>query len=391
MPQVGAPSAGRLLQFIRLGQARTRRDLQALTGLARSTVAQRVDQLVRAGYVRESGVDASTGGRRPTVLEIDKGSAVVLAAHLGATHGRIAVADLGGRALAEATDRLVVSAGPEKALEWVAAGFNKLLTEAGRSLSEVCGVGIGLPGTIDVRTGRPGPNPIIPGWAEYDVVAALGERFPGPILVDNDANVMALGEYSAGWESPVLVLVKVGTGIGAGIIEDGTVLRGTGGAAGEIGHVRLRGHDDVKCQCGSYGCLAAVASGAALARELAATEPSVRDTADVVRLVLAGHPEAVRRTREAGCVLGEVLATVVSVVNPGVLIISGGLARTGDHLLAGVREVVGRVAQHRTTRGLLITGGKLGERAGVVGAASMVVDRVFAPDVVDARIASSLA
>jgi predicted NBD/HSP70 family sugar kinase len=389
MPQVGGLSAGRLLPFIRSGQARTRRDLMSLTGLARSTIAQRVDQLVRAGYVRESGVDVSTGGRRPSVLEIDNGSAVVLAAHLGVTHGRVAVVDLGGRTLAESAHALVVSEGPEKVLGRVADGFDQLLAEAGRSMSEVCGVGMGLPGTVDVRTGRLAANPIIPEWADYDVVTALEERFPGPVLVDNDANVMALGEYSAGWDSPVLVLVKVGTGIGAGIIENGTVLRGVGGAAGEIGHVRLRGYDDVTCLCGSSGCLAAVASGAALARELASADPWVRETADVVRLVFDGHPGAVRRTREAGRVLGEVLATVVSVVNPGVLIVSGGLARTGEHLIAGVREVVNRTAEHRSTRGLLITGGKLGERAGVVGAASMVVERVFSPDVVDARIAAA--
>jgi predicted NBD/HSP70 family sugar kinase len=240
-----------------------------------------------------------------------------------------------------------------------------------------------------MRTGRVIPTPTVPGWPEYDVVTALRGQFPGPIIADNDANMMALGEYSATGEESALLLVKVGTGIGAGIVEEGRLLHGGGGAAGEIGHVRLRGYDDTVCVCGSSGCLAAVASGAALAKELAAVDPSVRDTADVVRLVAAGHPEAVRRVREAGRVLGQVLATVVSVVNPELLIVSGGLARTGDHLLAGMREVVYRDAQYRSTRGLRIIEGRLGERAGVLGAAAMVADRVFSPDVVDARIASA--
>jgi predicted NBD/HSP70 family sugar kinase len=390
MRKVSAPSAGRLLQFIRAGQARTRRDLMELTGLARSTIAQRVDQLVRHGYVREEGVDASTGGRRPNVLTIDEGAAVVLAADLGATHGRVAVVNLVGHTLAEATGRLVSEEGPEKVLSWVTSQFHSLLAAGGRSVTEVCGVGIGLPCPVDVRTSRTIQTPIAPGWDEYDVPATLGAQFPGPILLDNDANVMALGEYTAtGPDSPPLLLVKVGTGIGAGIVEGGRVLRGVGGAAGEIGHVRLREYDEVLCPCGSRGCLAAVASGRAVIDGLSATEPSVRDTSDVVRLVMAGHPEAIRLTREAGRALGEVLAVVVSVVNPGSLIISGALARTGEHLVGEVREVVFQGVQYRSTRGLRIGEGRLGPRAGVVGAASMVADRVFSPEVVDARIAGA--
>jgi predicted NBD/HSP70 family sugar kinase len=428
MPQASAPSAGRLLQLVRQGQARTRRDLMEITGLSRSTVAQRVEQLVSAGYLREGGVDVSTGGRRPNLLRIDEGSAVVLAAHLGATHGRAAVVDLAGRTLAESAGRLDVADGAEPTLAWAAARFHGLLKEAGRSLAEVCGVGVGLPCPVDRRTGRVIPTPIVSTWRDHDVVSTLSAQFPGPVLADNDANMMALGEYGAldpgspghgpfdhgafdhgilghgplehgaldsgaaepegpeseGRESirPTLVLVKVGTGIGAGIVEEGRVLHGAGGAAGEIGHIRLRGYDDTACVCGAYGCLAAVAGGAALARDLA-----VAETADVVRLVEAGDAAAVRRTREAGQVLGEVLATLVSVTNPGVLVISGGLARTGEHLLSGIREVVHQVAQYRSTRDLRITEGLLGERAGVIGAASMVVDRVLAAEAVDVRIA----
>ncbi|MEV5753641.1 ROK family transcriptional regulator [Actinoallomurus sp. NPDC052308] len=390
MPNVSAPSAGHLLQFIRAGAARTRRDLMELTGLARSTVAQRVDQLVNAGYVREGGVDASTGGRRPSLLEIDEGSAVVLAADLGATHGRVAVTDLAGRALGETTGRTLSSEGPEKAIAWVTSRFRDLLADCGRSVAEVCGVGVGLPCPVDVRTGRTVQTPIAPGWERYDIPAALAAEFPGPVLLDNDANVMALGEYTAaGPDAPPVLLVKVATGIGAGIVEDGRVLRGVGGAAGEIGHVRVPGREDVACSCGSRGCLAAVASGAALARELAAHDPSVRDASDVARLALAGHPEAVRLTREAGRTLGQVLAVVVSVVNPGSLIVAGSLAGAGEHLVGEIREVVFRGVQYRSTRGLHIGEGHLGGRAGVVGAASMVIDHVFSPKAVDARIAAA--
>lgn len=391
MPQPSAPSAGQLLQFIRRGQARTRRDLMELTGLARSTIAQRVDQLVSSGYVREGGVDASTGGRRPSVLQIDEGSAVVLAADLGATHGRVAVVDLAGRALAESAGRLVIADGPRPVLGWVKDRFGEVLAEAGRSLGEVCGVGIGVPGPVDVRTGRVLDSPLVPGWPDYDVAADLGAAYPGPIMIDNDANVMALGEYVAA-DPPVsaLLLVKVGTAIGAGIVEDGRLLHGAGGAAGEIGHVRVPGHEDLRCGCGRHGCLVAIAGGRSLARRLddvTGDDEPVRDTADVVRLVAAEHPEAVRLIREAGRALGDTLATVISTTNPATLVVSGALATTGEHLIAGIREAVYQQVQYRSTRGLVIGEGRLGERAGVVGAASMVIDRVFSPAFVDARIA----
>ncbi|MEW2355504.1 ROK family transcriptional regulator [Spirillospora sp. NPDC029432] len=381
MPQVSAPSAGRLLQLVRQGRARTRRDLMEITGLSRSTVAQRVEQLVHAGYLREGGVDVSTGGRRPSLLRIDEGSAVVLAAHLGATHGRAAVVDLAGRTLAESAGPLDVADGAAPTLARTAARFRDLLAAAGRSPTEVCGVGIGLPCPVDRRTGRVIPTSAVASWRDHDVVATLSAEFPGPVLADNDANMMALGEYGAAG-CTTLVLVKAGTGIGAGIVEDGRILHGAGGAAGEIGHVRLCGHGDAACACGAYGCLAAVAGGAALARAL-----GTADTAGVVRLVEAGDPAAVRRVREAGRVLGEVLATLVSVTDPGVLVVSGGLARTGEHLLAGIREVVYRDARYPSARDLRIVAGRLGERAGVIGAASMVVDRVLAAEAVDARIA----
>lgn len=390
MPRVGTTSAGRLLQLVRDGQARTRRDLMDLTGLARSTVAQRVDQLVRHGYLREEGVDASTGGRRPSVLKIHEASAIVLAADLGAGHGRVAVVDLAGRTLAESSGLPVISEGPEKVLGWLTAQFHALLAESGRSLPEVCGVGIGLPCPVDVRTGHTVQTPIAPGWEEHDTPAVLAAEFPGPILLDNDANVMALGEYTAaGPNSPPLLLVNVGTGIGAGIVEGGRVLRGVGGAAGEIGHVRVRGHDDALCACGAHGCLAAVASGSVLVQRLAGVDPSVREVSDVIDRVLAGDPAAVRLTRTAGRALGEALAVVVSVVNPGVLVVSGALARAGEHLVGEIREAVFRGVQYRSTRGLRIAEGALGPRAGVVGAASMVVERVLSPEAVDARIAGA--
>jgi predicted NBD/HSP70 family sugar kinase len=378
----GETSAGHLLWLVRAGRAHTRSELQQLTGLSRSTVGQRLDALLTAGYLRESGVDSSTGGRPPARLEFHEQHAVILAADLGATHARIAVLDLGLRPLAEEAAPLRIADGPEAVLDWLAGRFGALLAEAGRAAGEVCGIGLGVPGPVEVDTGRVVQPPIMPGWDEYPIPEHLRRTYDVPVYVDNDANLWALGERVRHYpESPALVLVKVSTGIGAGLVVDGTVFRGIDGGAGDIGHVRLAGHDDTRCQCGSYGCLAAVASGGALAQRL-----SVATSREVAGRVAAGEPEAIRLAREAGQLVGEVLATVVCVLNPGVLVIAGDLAET--YFLTGVREVLYQRALPRATRHLTVATGQLGEVAGVVGAGAFVRDSVYAPTAVDTRLAT---
>jgi hypothetical protein len=193
---------GAILGLIRHGEAKTRADLVRQTGLARSTVAQRVDALLAAGLVSEVTGAASTGGRPPTVLELNRNAGVVLAADLGATHSRLAVSDLTGDPLAEVAADMDIAAGPEVVLGWVHEQFLALLEESKREPASVRGIGVGLPGPVSFSTGQAVNPPIMPGWDGFSLPDWFRERFAVPVLVDNDVNIMALGEHRTHWREP---------------------------------------------------------------------------------------------------------------------------------------------------------------------------------------------
>jgi predicted NBD/HSP70 family sugar kinase len=381
--QSSPTSAGALLRLIREEVAVTRADLARVTGLARSTVAQRVDALLAQGLVYEAG-GTSTGGRPPTVLAFNRVAGVVLVADLGATHARVAVSDLTGAPLAELAADLDIALGPEHALEWVAGRFTELLDEIGRSPGDVRGIGVGVPGPVEFASGRPVNPPIMPGWDDFPIPDWFASRYRAPVLVDNDVNIMARGEHWMHWrEIEHLLLIKVGTGIGCGIVADGHIHRGARGAAGDIGHIRATSREDVVCRCGNIGCLEAVAGGQALARRLAGAGEDASHSRDVVRLVRAGNAGAIRMVRDAGRTLGEVLAGTVNFFNPAVIVIGGDIAEAHEQLLAGVREGIFSRSLPLATRHLRIVPCRLGDRAGVIGAAIMVIEQVLSPDAVD--------
>jgi predicted NBD/HSP70 family sugar kinase len=368
-----------VLALIRSGQATTRGQLIEMTGLARSTVAQRLDTLINAGLVVEAGEAASTGGRPPTILGFNDDAGVALAADLGATHSRVAVTNLGAEVLAEASADIDINRGPEAVLGWLEEMFQDLLARSGSTAGSVVGVGVGLPGPVDFERGVAVHPPIMAGWHEYPVAAHLRERFGVPVLVDNDVNIMALGEQFV-MTPPVedFVYLKVGTGIGSGLVLGGRIHRGAHGAAGDIGHVQATS-EDVVCRCGNTGCLEAVAGGAALAGVLSQTHPDVNGSRDVVRLVREGHRDASRRVREAGRHIGQALASTVNLLNPALIIVGGDMAQAEQQLLAGIREVVYRRSTALSTTDLQIVTSTLGDHAGVTGAAAMVIEHVLSP------------
>jgi predicted NBD/HSP70 family sugar kinase len=380
--------AGAMLRLIRDGRASTRAELVALTGLARSTVAQRMDALLAQRLVVPAGASASTGGRPPKTFAFNRNAGVVLAADLGATHSRVAVTDLAGDVMVETRADIPIADGPDTVLGWLEETFDTLLSESVHSHADVRGVGVGIPGPVEFATGTPVAPPIMPGWDGYGVATRLRERYGATVLVDNDVNIMALGEYWARWRDTAhLLFVKVGTGIGCGVITDGRIHRGAQGAAGDIGHIHVPDHDDVICRCGNLGCLEAIAGGGAMAARLAAAGIPAENSRDVVRHVRDGRPEAMRLVRQAGRELGGVLASAVNFFNPGVIVIGGDIAHADEHLLAGVREVVYQRAVPLGTRSLRIVRSALDDRAGVIGAAAMVIEHVLAPEAVDRMLA----
>jgi predicted NBD/HSP70 family sugar kinase len=382
---------GELLSLIRAGTAVTRADLARHTGLARSTVAQRVDALLTSGLVLEAGGTPSTGGRPATMLAFNHEAGVVLVADLGATHARVAVTDLAGAPLAERAGDLDIARGPDDVLTWVSARFHELLEQSGHAATDVRGIGIGVPGPVEFDTGRPVNPPIMPGWDGFDIPGWFADRYGAPVLVDNDVNIMARGEHWVHWRgTPHLLLVKVGTGIGCGIVADGHIHRGARGAAGDIGHIRATG-EHVVCACGNIGCLEAVAGGHALAMRLAASGVDASNSRDVVRLVHEGNVHATQMVRAAGRTLGEVLAGTVNFFNPAVIVIGGDIAEAHAQLLAGVREGIFSRSLPLATRDLRIVQCRLGDRAGVTGAAITAIEQVLSPAAVDQTLQTAAA
>ena len=385
-----------VLDEVRLGQSSSIAELVARTGLTRGIVAQRVGELLDRGLLVEGELGQSTGGRPPRQFRFRADAGHVLVADLGATSIDVALTSLDGRILGHHDEPADVSAGPERCLERVDELFDSLLRTTRDLSGSLWGIGIAVPGPVEFSTGRPISPPIMPGWDGYPVRGRFAERYRAPVWVDNDVNVLALGESRAGiavGHSDVVV-IKVGTGIGAGIISDGRIHRGAQGSAGDVGHIQVVEDPDVVCRCGNIGCLEALAGGAALARDgeaialegrserlrLALERNGSVSAIDVARAASFGDPVATALLQAAGRRIGQMLAGVVNFFNPSMVVIGWGVAQSGDQLLASIREAVYRRSLPLATRDLVVQRSSLGGLAGVIGASSMVVDQLFSRD-----------
>jgi predicted NBD/HSP70 family sugar kinase len=380
-----AVRTGELFDLLRDGRPWTRAQLAEATGLARSTITARIDTLMRLGLVAPFGGARSTGGRPPALFALNPTAKLVVGVDVGATHARAALTDLNGSILGEIDARLAVADGPEAVLAWVVESVRHLVDASERPIEDLAAIGIGLPGPVEHSTGRPINPPIMPGWDRYDVPAHLQANYPVPVLVDNDVNIMALGERRLHLrEVDDLVLIKVATGIGAGIVSGGVLQRGAQGTAGDLGHVRVPGADDVLCRCGNSGCLEAVAAGPALAAAVRAHGEVAETGGDVVELVRSGSQPAISVVRQAGRDIGEVVAMMVNLINPSVVVIGGQVAGAGEHLLAGIRESVYQRSLPLATEHLRIVTSRAGGEAAVLGASALAIEHVLSPDAVEA-------
>jgi len=385
-----------ILNEIRSGGSRSRAELVTRTGLTRGVVAQRIGELIDLGLVVENEVGPSTGGRPPRRVTFRAEAGHLLVADLGATSIDVAVTDLDGRILGHRDEPADVQAGPERSLQRIEELFDQL-TDATRDLpGPLWGVGIGVPGPGEFRSGRPVSPPIMPGWDGYPVRERFAERYGAPVWVDNDVNILALGEWRSGIAvgHDNVVVVKIGTGIGAGIISNGRIHRGAQGAAGDVGHIQVVDAASVLCRCGNVGCLEALAGGGALSRDgegLArsgrserlriALEQHGRVTAeDVARAASFGDPLAISLLQVAGHRVGLMLASIVNFFNPSLIVVGGGVAQSGDQLLAAIRETVYRRSLPLATRDLVVQRSSLGALAGVIGASTMVLEQLFSRD-----------
>ncbi|WP_202565767.1 ROK family transcriptional regulator [Agreia sp. COWG] len=373
---------GEVLALFREHGELSRTDVIDMSGLSRSTVNQRLAALETAGLIASIGGGESTGGRPSSRFALNRSRAILLTADIGATGLVAAACDLGGSPLRHLSVQVDVWDGPEKVLRAVDRAFAEL-----QGADPVWGIGIGVPGPVEFAAGRVVNPPIMTGWDRFDI-AGWFDRFGVPVVVENDANSRAVAEARP-LKHDNLISMKVGTGIGSGLVFNGQIIRGSEGAAGDIGHTRAAIPDDaapLPCRCGNVGCVEAYAGGWALIRDLAAADISVEHVAEVVTLVKRGNLEAVRLVRQAGRVLGDAVADLVSILNPESIILSGQLAECGEVLLSGVRERVYQRSQPLATRNLTIAVSKMGEVAGVTGLALITADQLFATDRIDALL-----
>ncbi|HEX3782021.1 MAG TPA: ROK family protein [Pseudonocardiaceae bacterium] len=380
---------GRVLELITTRRARTRAAIARLTGLSRSTVGHRLDALFDAGLIRESEANVPSRGRPSRELVLNHAAGVIISVDVGEERTRIAVTDLNAAIIADRVERLALGEGPDVLLDKITTIVRDMISQAGLGDKPVAGIGLGLPAPVDYEAGEVLGWSIMSGWDDYDIREHLRKTWRAPTLIDNDVNLLTLAEHRRFWpEQRHLLYIKAGTGVGSGMVIDGRVNRGAQGAAGDIGHAHINGFGDPQCRCGNLGCLESLIGGWALARDLRSRHQSdSHDARDVVDLVKRGDGAALASLRAAGRVLGEAVAFATSMLNPDVIVLGGALSTTGDHLMAGVREVIYQRSLPLATRQLQIVPTKYKSRAGIAGAAYLVRDHVLDPATLDATLA----
>ena len=383
--------AARVLDSVRLHGATSRVQIMRETGLSRMVTAQRVQQLLDVGLLQEEGLGPSSGGRRPRTL-LFKPTGHLLVADVGWTSIDVAIADLTGRLIAHLEEPADVTDGPQVTMTRLEKLFDRLLDDA-PEMGRLWGVGVGIPAPVEFSTGRAVSPAGMPGWDDYPLRERLQERYQTPAWVDNDVNIMLLGECRGGaaYGHDNAVFVKLGTGIGIGLISEGHLHRGAQGCAGRIGNLI-----NLASSSGDFGFppntespsswiaatvaeqggrLAAGGSSPWLAARITDGQPVT--TQLVAEAAAHGDTACFELLRRAGTLLGTMLAAVISLLNPSVLIIGGGLSQAGDFFLAAIREAVHGQAVPLATRDLRIVAARLGSAAGVSGAATMVLDQLF--------------
>lgn len=375
--------AGELLALLRHGRSLTRAQIVAESGLARATVTHRLDQLMTAGLVVPAPSTRATGGRPATALTLNPDRGILLVADIGSSHARVGVADLGGHILTIGELDLDIDAGADLVLPAIDRAFDEALAALDPSDRAVLGVGIGVPGPVEHASGRLVSPPTMPGWDGVNIREHVRARTSAPVAVDKDANLMAVGVHRAlGRVADDALVLKVGMGIGAGIISRGQILRGARGAAGDLGHIPRAG--GATCRCGQQGCAEATAGGWAIAQRLRdAGYADIRASADIMRLAQAGDALTIDLLREAGQRIGEAVVEAVGVLNPAVVVVGGNVADAHETLIAGIRERIYRLSHPLATKELQVIVSPLGPDAGLIGAAQLAADAALAPARVD--------
>jgi predicted NBD/HSP70 family sugar kinase len=351
-------------------------DIARVTGLSRTTVHTLVGELKESGAVHEveAGVLDYRGGRPAVMLMLRDSSLAVVGIDFGHSHVEVAVADTGHNLLAERRCDLDVNHHAREALDAAAGMVDAVLAEARVDRKSVIRAGIGIPGPVDRVRGTAGSATILPGWTGLGIVSEMQERLGMPVEIENDANLGALAEltWGAGRECSNFAYIKVATGVGAGLVIDGKLLRGASGTAGEIGHTTLD-ESGALCYCGNRGCLETVASGPAIIQLVGLLNGEVPTLARIVELAIAGEVRCHRAIADAGHEIGVAIAGLCNLINPERVIVGGLLSRTGEVLLQPMRESIRRHVLQAAAETLDVRPAVFVERAELLGALALAL------------------
>jgi predicted NBD/HSP70 family sugar kinase len=359
----------------RPGSSRT--EVAEYTGLSRPTVAMLLEELERAGIVRQHEADGSrprATGRPPVLISLDPRAACAVGLEVGHEHVRAAVCDLAGEILADDYSAAEVDHAPTGSLDLARELVHGVLRAADVSADHVIGVGMALAAPVDRESGIVLAEGVLPSWRGVQPAAEMQARLGLPVQLENDANLGALGEhvFGAGHGVDDMLYVRLSAGIGVGLILGGAPYRGRTGIAGELGHVRVDPGGAI-CRCGNRGCLETVAAPRVIAALLERVRHEPVSVAKLLELVRAGDRGARRAVADAGAVVGEAVAAVVNVLNPELIVFGGDLAAAGDAVLDAIRAAIDRSAVAPAARAVRVCAGTLGERAEVLGAAALLL------------------
>ncbi|MCF6378146.1 ROK family protein [Nocardioides KLBMP 9356] len=371
------------MDLIRRGKAETTTELAHAMGLARSTVSERIEALQRLDLLVPAGETTPSRGRPAGRFSFNAKAGVTLAAQVGMSGTMVAITDLAGEVEWHDQVQHDIGAGPEALYDLLLKQFNNGLRDLGRETSAVLGIGVGLPGDIEIASAPARAAGSAGSWDEQALRDRLSETFGALAIVDRDVNLMAIGEHRSSWpDAKVFMCLKVGTVIACGLVIDDQVIRGASGMLGEVGHTKLAGAD-LPCACGSRGCLNTVAGGPALAAHLSEMGLDAHSARDVSNLANNGNIPAGQAVRVAGQRIGEVVASAINLLNPDVITVWGYLVDSGDQFLAGLQESVYKTALPSSAQAAIITRARLGDDVGLRGAALTVIERALEPEKID--------
>jgi glucokinase-like ROK family protein len=394
-------SEKKLIDLIRIYGEFTKADFVTYTDYSRTKITSCIDSLLNKKIIVANKATEYSGGRRSKTFGLNGKLGLLSGIDIGATSIDLGIADFSGKLLARYAEPASIKDGPIKILGRICSLLEKMLKENNWEPEQMIGMGVGVPGPVDFSAGIVVSPPIMPGWDRYPIIQTMQQWFPSAnVVVDNDVNVMALGEINQGAGKRVnnLIFVKIGTGIGAGIICDGKIYRGANGCAGDIGHIGVNKSGPV-CHCGNQGCLETVAAGPAIAeRSLLAAQAgkspillkyyerngNVLRAEDVNNAAREGDALAIEVIRESGQFVGDVLASLVNFYNPEMIVIGGGVSNLGNLLLSSIRQAVLHRSLPLATRDLEIVFSEIGSDAGVIGAINLAMDYMFSLPVMSA-------